>query len=194
MECREEGLGQLIDLLQLNLPHHYHRTAHYDRLARPYEKAVAQSHRLKLADAIDAKLSQCYVHHVAGLRTVALTEFSQRLASLQKTIFPMPPMPSKILFPKIDELKADCLKVFRDLSEAAKVNPAWRYQKEEDLFVSGMEDLVEPIKAKQAAIDLSLERSVAVFQPMSANPLADMTKLLTDSGIGGRLVSAFWRS
>jgi hypothetical protein len=104
-------------------------------------------------------------------------------------------MPSKILFPKIDELKADCLKVFRDLSEAAKVNPDWKYQKEEDLFVSGMEDVIEPVRAKQAAIDLSVERSVAVFSPMAANPLADMSKLLTDSaGIGRMVVSAFWRS
>jgi hypothetical protein len=100
-------------------------------------------------------------------------------------------MPSKILFPKIEELKGDCLKVFRDLSEAAKVNSDWKYQKEEDLFVSGMEDAIEPVRAKPAAIDLSLERSVAV---LPGNPLGDMSKLLTDSGIGRMMVAALWKS
>lgn len=167
------------------------QTAHYDRLSKPYEQSVAQSHRLKLADAIDGKLSECYVLHVAGLRSVAVTEFGQRLASLQRTVFPLPPMPPKILFPKIEELKGDCLKVFRELSDAAKINSNWKYQKEEDLFVSGMEDLIEPVRAKQAAIDLSMERSVAV---MSANPLADMSKLLTDpAGIGRMVAAAWWR-
>jgi hypothetical protein len=168
------------------------QTAYYDRLSKPYEQSVAQSQRLKLADAIDAKLSECYVLHVAGLRSVAVAEFGQRLGSLTRTVFPLPPIPPKILFPKIEELRGDCLRVFRGLSDAAKINPDWKYQKEEDLLVSGMEDLVEPLRAKQAAIDLSLERSVAV---MSANPLADMSKLLTDpAGIGRMMAAALWRS
>lgn len=135
------------------------------------------------------------MQHVAGLRGVALGEFSNRLSDLQRTTFPMPPISSKVLLPQIDDLKADCLRVFKIMSEAAKVNPDWKYQKEEELFVTGMDSLIEPVKEKQAAIDLSMERSLAIFSPMTSKPLADMSKLLTDSaGIGRMMVAALFRS
>ncbi len=168
---------------------------HFDNLAKSYEPTIVQTHRIRLTDVIDAELSERYVLHVAGLRGVALTEFSQRLVLLQRTTFPMPPLSSKNLFPKIDELKDDCLDVFKVMSEAAKVNPDWKYQKEEELFISGMNTLIDGVKEKQAAIDLSLERSMAIFSPLSSKPLADMSKLLTDSaGIGRMMVAALFRS
>ncbi|KIM21080.1 hypothetical protein M408DRAFT_80996, partial [Serendipita vermifera MAFF 305830] len=167
--------------------------AHFDRLAKPYESIVVLAHRTKVMGAVDAALSERYLEHVAGLRGIALNEFSQRLVLLQKTTYPMPPLSSQVLFPKIDDLKEDCLGVFKTMSEAARFNLDWSYQKEEALFVAGMDALIEPVKERQAAIDLSLERSLAIFSPIGAKPLADMSKLLTDSaGLGRMMVAALF--
>ncbi|KAG8825236.1 Dynamin-like GTPase that mediates homotypic ER fusion [Serendipita sp. 401] len=165
---------------------------HYDRLAALYDPDIRQKHRVTLAGAVDMVLLKCYLHHVKSLRTIALSEFKQRVTALQRTILPMPPMPSKILFPKLDELKGDCLKVFRELAIAARLNEQWTIEEQAAALELTMDDAIAPLKSQQAAIDLSMERSAAIFSRPIA-PLTDIPKMISDSAGWGRMVaSAIW--
>ncbi|KAG8811334.1 Dynamin-like GTPase that mediates homotypic ER fusion [Serendipita sp. 399] len=165
---------------------------HYDRLAALYDPDVCLKHRQALESAVDLALLKCYLQHVKGLRSIALSEFNQRVASLQRSIVPMPPMPSKVLLPKLDDLKRDCIKVFRDLAIAARLDEQWTIEEQVTALESSMEEAVATLKSQQAAIDLSMERSAAVFtRPIT--PLTDIPKLISDSAGWGRMVaSAFW--
>jgi hypothetical protein len=169
-------------------------TAEYEQRSRLYDVEVAATHRANLLTEVEAELGECYALHLKSLRGIALSEFKQRLITLQKNPMPGPPMPSKVLLPKIEQLKDDCIKVFRDLADAAKLHDEWCCEDEVEALIAGMEQVAAPIREQQASIDLSVERSLAILsRPLT--PLADLSKVLTESaGIGRMMMAALWRA
>jgi hypothetical protein len=144
--------------------------------------------------SINAELLLSYTSHVKGLSAIALNEYRRRLIGLQKTIFPMPPMAPKVLLARMDDLKGDCVKVFRDLAKDAKLNEEWGYEDEAVVLEEAIDKAGESVKAQQRAIEASMEKSLALFnQPI--NPVTDIPKLLASSIPSiGTMVSALWRS
>jgi hypothetical protein len=159
-----------------------------------YDPAVVAKHRNIAISSINAELMLSYMSHVKGLSTIALSEYKRRLVGLQKTIFPMPPMAPKVLLSRMDDLKGDCVKVFRDLAAAAKLNQEWEFEEEAVILEGTIDKAGESVKAQQMAIEASMEKSLALFnQPI--NPVTDIPKLLASSIPSiGTMVSALWRS
>jgi len=133
--------------------------AQYDRLAVAYDPTVVAKYRNTVISSINAELLLSYTSHVKGLSGIALNEYRRRLIGLQKTIFPMPPMAPKVLLARMEDLKGDCVKVFRDLAKDAKLNEEWGYEEEATVLEEAIDKAGESVKAQQRAIEASMEKS-----------------------------------
>jgi hypothetical protein len=147
-DCRNKGLRTSHSFPLRSRTHH--SLGQYERLAKNYEPSVFQSHRLKLADAIDAELSERYSLLLANTLYTSLTKFSQRLVLLEASATSILPTHTEPLLPKVEQLKSDCLREFRELCETAKVSPGWGYHREERTFAGDMEEIIKPIRVEQA--------------------------------------------
>lgn len=148
--------------------------AHYDHLATAYDPSVVAKHRNILVSSINAELFITYMIHVKGLSSIALSEYSRRLIALQKTVFPMPPMAPKVLLSRMDDLKSDCIKVFKDLARTARLNEEWTFESEVEELGRNIDLAGETVRRQQQAIEASMEKS-------------SIPSL-------GTMVSALWRS